>query len=45
MHPERPSTPDIDLDFADDRRDEVIAYVVDKYGKEKVAHIISFGRM
>ena len=45
MHPERPSTPDIDLDFADDRRDEVIDYVVDKYGKERVAHIISFGRM
>ena len=45
MHPDRPSTPDIDLDFADDRRDEVIDYVVKKYGVEKVAHIISFGRM
>ncbi len=45
MHPDRPSTPDIDLDFADDRRDEVIEYVVKKYGQEKVAHIISFGRM
>jgi len=45
MHPDRPSTPDIDLDFADDRRDEVIQYVVDKYGEERVAHIISFGRM
>ena len=45
MHPNRPSTPDIDLDFADNRRDEVINYVVEKYGQEKVAHIISFGRM
>lgn len=45
MHPDRPSTPDIDLDFADDRRDEVINYVVEKYGQERVAHIISFGRM
>lgn len=45
MHPERPSTPDIDLDFADDRRDEVINYVVKKYGLERVAHIVSFGRM
>jgi len=45
MHPDRPSTPDIDLDFADDRRDEVIEYVVKKYGVERVAHIISFGRM
>ncbi len=45
MHPDRPSTPDIDLDFADNRRDEVIDYVVNKYGKNKVAHIISFGRM
>ena len=45
MHPDRPSTPDIDLDFADDRRDEVIDYVVKKYGQDRVAHIISFGRM
>jgi len=45
MHPDRPSTPDIDLDFADNRRDEVIDYVVTKYGQDKVAHIISFGRM
>lgn len=45
MHPDRPSTPDIDLDFADDRRDEVIDYTVDKYGQERVAHIITFGRM
>jgi len=45
MHPDRPSTPDIDLDFADDRRDEVIDYVIEKYGQERVAHIITFGRM
>ena len=41
----RVSDPDIDLDFADVRRDEVIQYVVEKYGKEKVAQIITFGTM
>ncbi|MFC1790208.1 DNA polymerase III subunit alpha, partial [Patescibacteria group bacterium] len=45
MNPFRPSPPDIDLDFADDRRDEVIEYVTKKYGKEKVAQIITFGTM
>ncbi|TSC54243.1 MAG: DNA polymerase III subunit alpha, partial [Microgenomates group bacterium LiPW_16] len=45
LNPDRPSPPDIDLDFADDRRDEVIAYVTDKYGKDKVAQIITFGTM
>lgn len=45
LNPERPSPPDIDLDFADDRRDEVIRYVTEKYGKDKVAQIITFGRM
>lgn len=45
MHPDRPSTPDIDIDFADDRREEVIHYVMQKYGYDRVAHIISFGRM
>jgi len=45
MNPERPSPPDIDLDFADDRRDEVIEYVAKKYGKDKVAQIITFGTM
>src|SRR3989344_5779600 len=40
LNPERPSPPDIDLDFADDRRDEVIAYVTQKYGDDKVAQII-----
>jgi len=42
---ERISMPDIDLDFADKRRDEVIEYVAQKYGRDKVAQIITFGRM
>jgi len=41
----RVSMPDIDLDFADTRRDEVIEYVQEKYGKDKVAQIITFGTM
>lgn len=45
MNPERISPPDIDLDFADTRRDEVLAYVSDKYGKDHVAQIITFGTM
>lgn len=45
LNPMRPSPPDIDLDFADDRRDEVIEYVTYKYGKDKVAQIITFGTM
>ncbi len=45
LNPMRPSPPDIDLDFADDRRDEVINYVAEKYGKDKVAQIITFGTM
>jgi len=45
LNPLRPSAPDIDLDFADTRRDEVIAYVTQKYGEEKVAQIITFGTM
>lgn len=45
LNPYRPSPPDIDLDFEDDRRDEVIAYVTDRYGKDKVAQIITFGTM
>lgn len=45
LNPDRPSAPDIDLDFADTRRDEVIAYVTEKYGREKVAQIITFGTM
>jgi DNA polymerase-3 subunit alpha len=45
LNPFRPSPPDIDLDFADDRRDEVIAYVTRRYGEDKVAQIITFGTM
>lgn len=45
LNPERPSAPDIDMDFADNRRDEVIQYVKDKYGEDKVAQIGTFGTM
>lgn len=45
LNPQRVSMPDIDIDFSDERRDEVIAYVADKYGKERVAQIITFGTM
>ncbi|MGI5827604.1 MAG: DNA polymerase III subunit alpha [Patescibacteria group bacterium] len=45
LNPHRPTPPDIDMDFADDRRDEVIDYVRNKYGEDKVAQIITFGRM
>lgn len=45
LNPDRPTPPDIDVDFADIRRDEVLQYVTDKYGKEKVAQIITFGRI
>lgn len=45
LNPLRPSAPDIDLDFADTRRDEVIEYVTQKYGRDKVAQIITFGTM
>jgi len=45
LNPLRPSAPDIDLDFADTRRDDVIAYVTKKYGADKVAQIITFGTM
>ncbi len=45
LNPERISMPDIDLDFADRRRDEVIKYVSEKYGKDHVAQIITFGTM
>ncbi len=37
--------PDMDIDFADDRRDEVIRYVADRYGRDRVAHIITFGTL
>lgn len=45
LNPFRPSPPDIDTDFADDRRDEMIAYVTEKYGADKVAQILTFGTM
>lgn len=45
LNPFRPSAPDIDLDFADDRRDEVIAYVTHRFGEDKVAQIVTFGTM
>ncbi len=45
LNPERISMPDFDVDFCMDRRDEVIAYVARKYGKEKVSQIITYGSM
>jgi DNA polymerase-3 subunit alpha len=45
LNPFRPSAPDVDCDFEDTRRDEVIAYVTRKYGKDKVAQIGTFGTM
>ncbi len=45
LNPFRPSPPDIDTDFADDRREEMIDYVTGKYGEDKVAQIITFGTM
>lgn len=43
LNPERITMPDIDVDFPDNRRDEIIQYVMNKYAKEKVAHISTFG--
>lgn len=45
LNPDRISLPDIDIDFDDDGRAEVLAYVTQKYGEEKVAHIITYGTM
>lgn len=45
LNPERPSAPDIDMDFADNRRDEIIQYAREKYGDDKVAQIGTFGTM
>ncbi len=45
LNPERPSAPDIDMDFADNRRDEIISYAREKYGDDKVAQIGTFGTM
>lgn len=45
LNPDRISMPDIDMDYADDRREEVIAYATEKYGQDRVAQIITFGIM
>ncbi|HSX43681.1 MAG TPA: DNA polymerase III subunit alpha [Candidatus Saccharimonadales bacterium] len=45
LNPSRISMPDIDIDIQDTRRDEVIQYCIDKYGKDRVANIVTFGRM
>jgi DNA polymerase-3 subunit alpha len=45
LNPERVSMPDFDIDFCQDRRDEVIHYVQEKYGRDRVAQIITFGKL
>ncbi|MFO0990757.1 MAG: DNA polymerase III subunit alpha [Hyphomicrobiales bacterium] len=45
LNPERVSMPDFDIDFCQDRRDEVIDYVQERHGKERVAQIITFGKL
>jgi len=45
LNPDRPSAPDIDMDFADDRRDEMVEYAKKKYGEDKLAQIGTFGTM
>ncbi|CAN5319978.1 DNA polymerase III subunit alpha [soil metagenome] len=45
LNPYRPSPPDIDFDVADDKRDQIIGYISDKYGADKVAQVCTFGRM
>ncbi|QQS18452.1 hypothetical protein IPL68_07790 [Candidatus Saccharibacteria bacterium] len=45
LNPDRISMPDVDIDIQDTRRDEVIQYCVEKYGKDRVANIVTFGRM
>lgn len=45
LNPDRISLPDIDIDFDDDGRADVLRYVIQKYGEEKVAHIITYGTM
>ncbi len=45
LNPDRISLPDIDIDFDDDGREDVLHYVTQKYGEEKVAHIITYGTM
>jgi DNA polymerase III subunit alpha len=45
LNPDRISMPDMDIDIQDSRRDEVIEYCVEKYGRDRVANIVTFGRM
>lgn len=45
LNPFRPTPPDIDFDVADDKREEIINYIAEKYGKDRVAQICTFGRM
>lgn len=45
LNPERISLPDLDIDFCQEKRDQVINYVREKYGSDKVAHIITFGKL
>ncbi len=45
LNPFRPSSPDIDLDIADDRREELMTHITEKYGKDRVAQICTFGKM
>ncbi len=45
LNPERVTMPDIDVDLPDDRRDEVIAYCLEKYGKEHIGHIVTYGTL
>ncbi|MGC9061949.1 DNA polymerase III subunit alpha [Calditerrivibrio sp.] len=45
LNPERKSMPDFDIDFCKNRRDEVIKYVIDKYGNDRVAQIVTFGQL
>ena len=45
LNPERISMPDFDIDFCQERRDEVVRYVRDKYGHDRVAHIIALGSL
>ena len=45
LNPERPSAPDVDMDYADNRRDEMLEYVRKKYGEDKVAQLGTFGTM
>ncbi|HEY8962930.1 MAG TPA: DNA polymerase III subunit alpha, partial [Alphaproteobacteria bacterium] len=45
LNPERVSMPDFDIDFCQDRRDEVISYVQERYGRDRVAQIITFGKL